>query len=116
MHEMSIAMNILDIVERTAQTNGASAVKDIFLEVGVLAGVMVSALEFNLDIAKRSTRAQDANIHILEIEGRGHCPACGGTFPMGFHIEPCPECEGGYLSMTSGDELRVKEIEVEKEA
>ncbi len=114
MHEMSLAMNILDIVERTAQANGASAVKDIFLEVGVLAGVMVSALEFNLDIAKRSTRAQDANIHIEEIKGRGRCPACGGTFPMGFHIEPCPQCEGGYLKMVTGDELRVLEIEVEK--
>ncbi len=114
MHEMSLALDILDIVERTAQTNGASAVKDIFIEVGALAGVMAPALEFNLDIAKRSTRARDADIHILEIEGRGSCPVCGGTFPMGFHIEPCPQCEGSYLKMVAGDDLRVREIEVER--
>ena len=114
MHEMSIAMNILDIVERTAQTNGAAAVKDIFIEVGALAGVMIPALEFNLDIAKYNTRAREAGIHIKEIKGRGRCPACGGTFPMGFHIEPCPQCEGSYLRMVTGNELRVLEIEVEQ--
>lgn len=114
MHEMSIAMNILDIVERTAQENSAEAVKDIFIEVGALAGVMIPALEFNLDIAKRNTRAWEAGIHIQQIEGLGRCPACGETFPMGFYIEPCPRCEGSYLSMVAGDELRVREIEVEK--
>ncbi len=114
MHELSLAMNILDIVEKTAQTNGAAAVKDIFIEVGALAGVMIPALEFNLDIAKYNTRAREAGIHIRQIEGRGRCPTCGGTFPMEFHIEPCPRCEDRYLRMVTGDELRVLEIEVEK--
>jgi len=114
MHELSIAMNILDIVEKTAQTNGATVVKDIYVDVGALAGVMIPSLEFGLEVAKRNTRARLAAIHIREIEGRGRCPTCGATFPMGFYIEPCPRCEDSYLSMTSGNELRVREIEVEQ--
>ena len=114
MHELSIAMNILDIVEKTAQTNGAIVIKDIYVDVGTLAGVMIPSLEFGLEVAKRNTRARLAAIHIREIEGRGRCPTCGGTFPMGFYIEPCPRCEDSYLSMTSGNELRVREIEVEQ--
>jgi len=114
MHELSIAMNILDIVEKTAQTNGATVVKDIYVDVGALAGVMIPALEFNLDIAKYNTRARQAAIHIREIKGRGRCPMCGGTFPMGFYIEPCPQCDDSYLNMVAGDELRVREIEVEQ--
>ncbi len=116
MHELSIAMNILDIVEKTAQVNGAAAVKDIFVEVGALAGVMIPSLEFGLEIAKQDTCAREAGIHIQEIEGRGRCPTCGGTFPMGYPIEPCPQCGSSYLRMTAGDELRVREIEVEKGA
>lgn len=114
MHEMSIALDILNIVEKTAQTNGATVVKDIYVDVGALAGVMIPSLEFGLEVAKRNTRARLAAIHIREIEGRGRCPTCGGTFPMGFYIEPCPRCEDSYLSMTSGNELRVREIEVEQ--
>ena len=116
MHELSIAMNILNIVEKTAQTNGATLVKDIYVDVGALAGVMIPSLEFGLEIAKRDTCARQAAIHIQEIEGRGSCPACGGTFPMGFYIEPCPRCDDSYLSMVAGDELRVREIEVEQAA
>lgn len=116
MHELSIAMNILDIVEKTAQTNGATVVQDIYVDVGALAGVMIPSLEFGLEIAKRDTCARQAAIHIREIEGRGCCPTCGGTFPMEFYIEPCPQCDDSYLSMTSGDELRVREIEVEQAA
>lgn len=114
MHEMSIALDILDIVEKTAQTNGATVVKDICVDVGALAGVMIPALEFNLEVAKHNTCAREADIHIQEIEGRGRCLTCGGTFPMGFYIEPCPKCDDGYLSTVAGDELRVREIEVEQ--
>ncbi len=114
MHEMSIALDILNIVEKTALTNGATVVKDIYVDVGALAGVMIPSLEFGLEVAKRNTRARLAAIHIREIEGRGRCPTCGGTFPMGFYIESCPRCEDSYLSMTSGNELRVREIEVEQ--
>ncbi len=121
MHELSIAMNILNIVEKTAQTNDATVVKDIYVDMGALAGVMIPSLEFGLEVAKRDTCARQAltgqaAIHIREIEGRGRCPTCGGTFPMGFYIEPCPQCDDSYLSMVAGDELRVREIEVEQAA
>jgi hydrogenase nickel incorporation protein HypA/HybF len=115
MHEMSIALNILEIVERSAQANGAAAVTGIFIEVGTLAGVMIPALEFGLEIAKKDTSARDAGIRITEIEGRGECPECGHTYPMTFPIEPCPACKNSYLKMIAGDELRVREIEVEKD-
>ena len=116
MHEMSIALDILNIVEKTAQTNGATVVKDIYVDVGALAGVMIPSLEFGLEIAKRDTCARQTAIHVQEIKGRGRCPTCGGTFPMGFYIEPCPRCDDSYLSMVAGDELRVREIEVEQAA
>ncbi|UCD38948.1 MAG: hydrogenase maturation nickel metallochaperone HypA [Fidelibacterota bacterium] len=114
MHEMSIAAEILNIVERTVQENGADDVTDIFIEVGSLAGIMIPSLEFGLDIIKKNTSAREAAIHIEEIPGKGRCPNCELIFPMDFPIEPCPDCESSYLVMTSGDELRVREIEVER--
>jgi hydrogenase nickel incorporation protein HypA/HybF len=111
---MSIATEILNIVERTVQKNGATEVTDIFIEVGTLAGVMIPSLEFGLEIIKQNTAACDAAIHIEEIPGEGKCLQCEQTFPMDFPIAPCPECERSYLRMITGDQLRVREIEVEK--
>ena len=110
---MSLALDILDIVENTARNSNAATVKDIFIDVGALAGVMIPSLEFGLEVAKQSTCASEASIHIREIEGRGRCSNCDEIFPMEFYIETCPRCESNYLSITSGDELRVREIEVE---
>jgi hydrogenase nickel incorporation protein HypA/HybF len=111
---MSIAAEILNIVERTVQANGAAGVTDIFVEVGSLAGVMIPSLEFGLEVIKENTSARDAAIHIEEIPGKGTCLQCEQTFPMDFPIAPCPECERSYLRMITGDQLRVREIEVEK--
>ncbi|MFC1483478.1 hydrogenase maturation nickel metallochaperone HypA [Candidatus Neomarinimicrobiota bacterium] len=111
---MSIATEILNIVERAVQTNGATGVTDIFIEVGTLAGVMIPSLEFGLEIIKQNTLASDAAIHIEEIPGEGKCLDCDRIFPMDFPVAPCPECEQSYLRMITGDQLRVKEIEVEK--
>ena len=114
MHEMSIALEILNIVERAAQTNGAATVNTISIDVGTLAGVMIPSLEFGLEVAKQNTCARQAEIHIQEIPGRGQCPACKESFPMTFAIEPCPQCDNSFLKMIAGNELQVREIEVER--
>ena len=114
MHEMSIALNILDIVEQSARHHAALKVTDISIEVGALAGVLIPSLEFCLDTAKQHTVARSARIQIHEISGQGRCPKCGKTFSMELPIMSCPQCENGYLRAISGDELRIKAIEVEK--
>ena len=116
MHEMSIAIEILSIVDKTVQANGAAEVTDIFIEVGALAGVMIPPLEFGLEVIKANTCALNAAIHIEEIPGQGECLQCERTFPMDFPITPCPECEESYLRMVGGGQLRVREIEVEKDS
>ncbi|MEE9466298.1 MAG: hydrogenase maturation nickel metallochaperone HypA [Candidatus Neomarinimicrobiota bacterium] len=115
MHEMSLALEILRIVEKTARMNHAPIVKDIFIEVGTLAGVMVHALEFCLEVAKKDTPAGGAVIHIEQVPGKGKCPVCDQEYPMATLIEPCPVCDTSYLAMTAGDDLRLREIEVESQ-
>lgn len=109
---MSLAQEILRIVNDTVRSNGAVAVQEVFIDVGTLAGVMVPALEFCLEAAKGNTTAQTAVFHINEIAGRGRCPSCGQEHSMESPITNCPSCPDSYLSMTAGDDLRVREIEV----
>ena len=45
MHEFSIAMNIVDIATDYARKENVSVVKEIEIEVGELAGVVMDALE-----------------------------------------------------------------------
>ena len=38
---------------------------------------------------------------------------CGKTVPLAERFGPCPECGGFRVRMTAGDEMRVREIEVD---
>lgn len=114
MHEMSLALNILQIVEETTHKHAAVRATDIVIEVGSLAGVMISSLEFCLEIAKQDTVAKDADFRIKEIMARGKCPDCGKDVPVESFLSVCPHCAIGPLPLVAGQELRVREIEVER--
>jgi len=114
MHEMSIALDILRSVEETSRQHSATDVTRIRVEVGALAGIFVSALDFCLDVAKRNTIAESAEIQIDEIAGTGQCPLCKTVVPLQTLHTVCPKCSDAFVSVTSGNELRILDIEIER--
>ena len=49
MHEFSIALNIVDIASKTATDASATKINEVEIEVGILSGVIIEALEFALE-------------------------------------------------------------------
>jgi len=113
MHEMALAESILNIVEATARRQGAVRVTEVRLEIGELANVEITALQFALDAALRDSLAEGARIECLIIPGQGRCLTCSETVPLATLYDPCPRCDGYPVRPTSGQELRVKDILVE---
>ena len=73
MHEMSIAEGIIEIVERTAGRSGVTRVKEVRIEVGELAGVDISSLEFAWVSVTRGGPAEGSRL-VIERPGRGLVP------------------------------------------
>lgn len=113
MHEMSIAESVLQIVEETARAGGHARVKTVRLEIGPLAGIETEALRFCFDVVTRGSIAGDARLEIIETAGRGWCMACASNVAIAARGQPCPNCGGFQVELVSGDEMRVKEVEVE---
>ena len=114
MHEMSLALNIVELVTAEAEAAGARAVRRIELEVGSLAGVLIDSLCFCFEAAARETMAAGAELAIHEVLAVGQCPACKATHPMPGLVTPCPSCDR-YLVLETGRELRVVAITVDEE-
>lgn len=53
MHELSIAMNIIDIASEQAKINNFSVIDEIEIEIGTLSGVEIDALKFAMEIATK---------------------------------------------------------------
>ncbi|MCB1757665.1 MAG: hydrogenase maturation nickel metallochaperone HypA [Gammaproteobacteria bacterium] len=113
MHEMSLCEGILQILEEQAAAQGYSKVKTVWLEVGSFAGVEIEALRFCFDVVCKNTLADQARLEILEIPASSWCMSCAKTVTLDSRHAPCPLCGGYQLQSGGGDELRVKELEVE---
>jgi hydrogenase nickel incorporation protein HypA/HybF len=113
MHELSIAMGIIDIVEDQAGKARATTISEIEIEVGMLAGVALDALEFALEVAVKGTILEDAARKIMTIPGRGKCCSCVQEFDIENFFSRCPECGGINIDIIQGEELRVKSITVD---
>jgi hydrogenase nickel incorporation protein HypA/HybF len=113
MHELSIALNIVDIATAEARKAGASRVIDLNIEVGSLSGVIVEALEFAMEVAVRDTMLSGARVAIHPINAQAKCRQCGAEFEVRDFFEECPDCASLDLQITRGQELKVRSLKVE---
>ena len=113
MHEMSICEGILQVLELEAGRQGFQRVKGVWLEIAPLAGVEAEALRFCFDAVVRGTLAEHAQLAIIETPGQGVCLQCSQMVPVRQRYDPCPLCGGYGVRITRGEELRIKELEVE---
>jgi hydrogenase nickel incorporation protein HypA/HybF len=109
MHELSITQSMVELCITSA---GGRRVLSVTMEIGELSGMVPDAVEFCFDACTRDTPLEGANLIIERIPGRGRCD-CGIESLLHTYYDPCPACGGFSLTITAGEELRVRELEVE---
>lgn len=110
MHELSITQGIVKICEDHA---GGGRVTQVVVEIGLLSGVVPEAVEFCFEACTAGTLLEGARLQIVTVEPRGRCRGCGIDFPVSSFADPCPFCGSYGIEIVAGEELRVKELEVE---
>ena len=113
MHEMSLCEGIVQVLEEQAVAQQYERVKTVWLEIGALAGVEIEAMQFGFEVVCRDTIAENAKLAIIKIPGQAWCLSCARTVEVSQRYDVCPVCEGFQLQVTGGDEMRIKELEVE---
>jgi hydrogenase nickel incorporation protein HypA/HybF len=113
MHEMSLCESIVQILEDNAKSQGFAKVKTVWLEIGGLSGVEPEAMRFSFDAVTRGTLADRARLEIIEVPGQAWCLQCARTVAVKQRFDACPDCGSYQLQVTGGEEMRIKELEVE---
>ncbi len=113
MHELSLAENVLQIIEDAARAQGFRRVRTVTLEIGSLAAVEPGAMRFCFDAVVRDSCAEGAELEIVEIGGAGRCAHCHAEAPMMDWLELCPQCGTHRLEAIRGTSMRVRDLEVE---
>ena len=108
MHELSLVTEIVRIASESA---GEARIRRIVLEVGKLAAVQPDALRFCFQLAAEHTPAEGAVLEIIDVPGRATCRGCGRAVLLETPWDRCA-CGASGLEWTSGEELRIKQMEV----
>jgi len=113
MHEMSLCESILQTLEQQAEVQHYRKVRTIWLEIGALSGVEIDAVRFCFDAVVQGSLAEGARLEILEAPGQAWCLPCGCNVPVQQLYDECPLCGSHQLQVNGGDQMRIKELEVE---
>lgn len=113
MHELSLATSVRDIVEDAARENGANKIKEVNIVVGDFSSVAIDALQFAMEVVKKGSLFEEANINIRPEKAVLHCDDCNSDSDMQDYLMKCGKCGSGAVRVISGDRMYVESIDVE---
>ncbi|HTM52151.1 MAG TPA: hydrogenase maturation nickel metallochaperone HypA [Bryobacteraceae bacterium] len=113
MHELSIAIGIVEAAEEEAGLRGATEVNAVHLKLGPLSGVMREALEFSYGIACEDTILAGSRLVIEETPVIVFCAACGENRSIvSLQAFRCAVCGAAAGEIVQGRELEVFALEI----
>jgi hydrogenase nickel incorporation protein HypA/HybF len=112
MHELSIALSMIEQIEEETQQHGGGVVEAVYLRIGVLSGVDKQALRFAYELASEGTDLAGCRLEIESVPLLVYCPQCMSTHtPDPQHIF-CPRCLTPEQKILQGQELEVRALEI----
>jgi hydrogenase nickel incorporation protein HypA/HybF len=113
MHELSIAMSILESLQEETDQRGLGPVEAIHIRVGALSGVVPDALQSAYELAAEQTPFADSRLVIEELPIVIYCAECSRNQVIassGWLC--CPVCRNPSSELVSGRELEISALEV----
>lgn len=116
MHEMGIALQIIDIATDSIppELKGARVAR-VNLKIGKMAAVVPDSLRFCFEVASRETALEGAELVIEQTPVTARCRGCDHEWTLSEPAFVCNRCGGGSLEMLSGRELDIESIEIADE-
>lgn len=113
MHELSIAMGIVDAATDEARQRGVQ-VSAVHLRLGALAGVVKDALLFSYEVACQDTPLAGSRLIVEDVPVAVFCPRCNDTRVLdSVQAFLCPQCGMPTMDIRQGKELEIFALEVE---
>jgi len=113
MHELSIAQEIISIAEHYYSSDENEHVKSIKVKIGKLQNVLPDSLEFCFNALIQNSKMENAKMVIEHIPIKLECNSCADISEQEGFLFACPKCGSSSITVISGNELTVSELEFE---
>lgn len=114
MHELSIALSMVEMAAEEAARRGGAQVNAVHLKLGPLSGVVKEALLFSYTVACQGTSLEGSQLIIEDVPVVVYCPTCQTeTSPASFQWFCCSVCDTPTPQVLQGRELEVVALEIQ---
>jgi hydrogenase nickel incorporation protein HypA/HybF len=114
MHEMGIAMEIVDIAKASIPEDMKGArVQRVNLQGGKLSAIVADSLRFCFDLVVKDTPLEGAELAIEELPVVVRCKDCQVQWSVSEPVFTCRQCNGGNIDILSGRELVITSFEID---
>lgn len=114
MHELGVVFHIADSVKKIAVENEAEHIRKVVLEIGEVSTVIP---EYLIDVwnwnCKRDDMLTDCELAVERIHAVTFCQDCEQNYSTVEHGKTCPYCGSERTYLITGNEVNIKEIEVD---
>ena len=115
MHELSIALAILDAACEEAERRGGVVIEAIHVKVGPLSGVVKEALLSAYELAKEASPLSDCQLIVEDVPVRVYCDRCAMERPLeSIQSFRCSFCGAPSAKVSSGRELEITALEIQE--
>jgi len=111
MHEMSVAMSLIELACDEAERLAPARVQALHVRIGVLTALVPDALRFSFELASASTPIEGAQLVVEEVPLVIACAMCAAEVQAEAPSCACPRC-GGPGTIVSGREIELRALEV----
>ena len=116
MHELGIAVAVLNAIRIEAVRYPNTRVSKVGLRIGELAGLDAEAFRFCFEAIVRETEFETVQLEIEICPRRQRCLECGTDFVVRDYDLQCSNCSERSSECIGGDELDLAFVEVEEYA
>ena len=114
MHEMSIAVPLVQQLEALAREHHAVRVESVSLAAGQMQHLVPELLVDAFAAAAEGTCAQGADLQITRVAIKVRCRACRAEFGADIDCFACPQCNQADVEIIEGDEITLMRVTFEK--
>jgi hydrogenase nickel incorporation protein HypA/HybF len=116
MHELSLALNVVEFLVKLADEQGMIKISAAFIEIGEMTHIDPRQLKYSLKMASEGTLAEGCKFYVKRGRISIRCKDCGkasvlDTKHMISQYElKCPACGGADIEVEKGRELVLKRV------
>ncbi len=113
MHEMAIAVALVEQLERLAAEHHATRIERVEVRCGVLRQVVPDALRIAFEAASAGTPAAGAELVVSEEALVARCRECGREYAAAIDDYACPQCRAANVELVAGHDIVLRTVTCE---